>query len=186
MRVAILLTVLSLVANAEFFWGRCPSPAVVQPFDVSRYIGQWWEIARVKDVPYQAATRCVTATYGLNSDGTVSVVNSNYDGDEYKTVTGYAKCVGDSAQCSVKFSYFAPGGDYEVLDTDYDSYAVVWSCYSFFLFHFEWSWILGRGTGLVYDADMFIDIVANKTSLLPDEFVKDDNENCPSQTKLFY
>merc|ERR1719400_662127 len=37
-------------------------------------------------------------------------------------------------------------GDYWILDTDYENYAVVYACvdYIFGLIHFEFAWILGR------------------------------------------
>ena len=56
------------------------------------------------------------------------VLNSQYrDKDTgFDTVAGIAICNG--AQCTVKFRWYIPAGDYRVLDTDYSNYAVIYSC----------------------------------------------------------
>ena len=35
-------------------------------------------------------------------------------------------------------------GEFDILDTDYDSYAVAYSCYQFLFFKYELGWILTR------------------------------------------
>ena len=47
-------------------------------------------------------------------------------------------------------------GDYEILDTDYDSYAVVYSCSQFLFFKYELGWILTR------EAKVSEDVVRHK------------------------
>ena len=42
-------------------------------------------------------------------------------------------------------------GDYEILDTDYDSYAVVYSCSQFLFFKYELGWILTREANVSQD-----------------------------------
>jgi apolipoprotein D and lipocalin family protein len=80
---------------------------------------------------FQIGTRCVNATYTANTDGTVGVWNQavNRDG-QYTSIRGTAR-VKDAAQpaaLAVTFDNPAQAGDYNVLDTDYDSYSLVYSC----------------------------------------------------------
>lgn len=51
-------------------------PATVDRVDLTRYAGTWYEIARY---PNSFEKNCIDtiATYGLNEDGTVSVVNAS-------------------------------------------------------------------------------------------------------------
>ncbi len=51
----------------------------VAAFDVQRYAGLWYEIARFP-VPFQAGCEGVTARYSINSDGTVGVLNTCREG----------------------------------------------------------------------------------------------------------
>ena len=59
-------------------------------------------------------------------------------------MTGTARCLGDDGKCEV--SFFQPiWGDYEVMDTDYENYSVVYSCTSFLgLASTQIAWVLGR------------------------------------------
>jgi apolipoprotein D and lipocalin family protein len=69
--VAILVP--STFAQVPGF-GACPTTSVVQNFDVNRYLGKWYEIKSFFAI-FQIAARCVEAEYGLNPNGTVSVLN---------------------------------------------------------------------------------------------------------------
>lgn len=55
-------------------------PRPVDGFDVERYMGLWYEIARI-DNPAEFGISRVTARYTLLSDGTVEVLNQGYDED---------------------------------------------------------------------------------------------------------
>ena len=54
-------------------------PDDVEPvvgFDSERYLGTWYEIARL-DHSFERNLERVTATYGLNEDGSISVLNND-------------------------------------------------------------------------------------------------------------
>lgn len=94
--------------------------AVVSPFDVKRYAGQWYEIARL-DHRFERGLSDVSATYGLNADGTVSVLNSGFDAarGEWKEAKGVARFTGDPGTGSLKVSFFGPFyGGYHVIALD--------------------------------------------------------------------
>ncbi|WP_073081344.1 lipocalin family protein [Chitinophaga jiangningensis] len=94
----------------------------VQPFDLSRYLGTWYEIAR-KDYRFERNMSNVTATYSLTPKGEVLVDNRGYDEatGEWRESTGKAKFVGDktTARFRVSFFPFIYAG-YNVIDIDDD------------------------------------------------------------------
>jgi apolipoprotein D and lipocalin family protein len=72
-----LLTVLSLgCALSLSGCATAPPPGVgvVSPFDLQRYLGTWFEVARL-DHRFERGLSRVSATYSLNADGSVKVLN---------------------------------------------------------------------------------------------------------------
>ncbi|CAL4060057.1 unnamed protein product, partial [Meganyctiphanes norvegica] len=53
----------------------CPDPPVVQNFNLTGYLGRWYEVERMFN-PFQYGD-CVIADYTLKEDGTVQVIISN-------------------------------------------------------------------------------------------------------------
>lgn len=98
------------------------------PFDASRYLGKWYEIARL-DNRFERGLQQVTATYGQRKDGGISVVNRGYDPESgrWKSGEGKAYFTGSHDTAALKVSFFGPFyGGYNViaLDDDYQ-YALV-------------------------------------------------------------
>jgi lipocalin len=71
----VMLSLLACQVLGNFYWGWCPKATPVETLDVPEYIGGWYELARVKDVPYQATNRCGSARYTINEDGYLDVLN---------------------------------------------------------------------------------------------------------------
>ena len=95
----------------------------VSPFDLQRYLGQWYEIARL-DHSFERGLSDIGAPYSLNDDGSVRVVNRGYDSErgQWKDAVGRAVFTGDSNKGALKVSFFGPFyGGYNViaLDPDY-------------------------------------------------------------------
>jgi apolipoprotein D and lipocalin family protein len=155
MKLLILLIFVSVfVADATFSWGSCPDVTLQSNFNVTRYTGTWYELLRNKDMPYEKGT-CSRALYGLNADGTLSVLNSEVRKGVWESVDGYAYCdKKNPAQCHVKFSWLAPAGDYKVVSTDYVNYSLVFSCFSIGIAHWKWTWLLARNTN--FDFAQFV------------------------------
>jgi len=96
--------------------------------DLQRYLGTWYEIAR-KPMRYEDATaRDITATYELDADGAVRVVNSCLDADgEVDVAEGRATPV-DDANARLEVTFLPRGlrwipfakGDYWILRLDED------------------------------------------------------------------
>src|SRR4030042_7143627 len=81
----------------------------VKPFDKERYLGKWYEIARM-DFRFERNLNNVTATYSVNSDGSIKVDNRgyNYIAKQWKQAEGKAKFSGDPNEAILQVSFFGP------------------------------------------------------------------------------
>lgn len=96
----------------------------VQGFEVQRYLGQWYEVARL-DHSFERGLSNVTATYTLRPDGGLKVVNRGYSTatSAWKVAEGKAFFVSDPRQGHLKVSFFGPFyGSYVVFDLDQTGY----------------------------------------------------------------
>src|SRR5690554_4456728 len=135
------------VAGSFLLLNSCktiPDGAVaVTSFDANRYLGKWYEIARL-DHRFEKNLSNVTAEYSLNSDGSIRVVNSGYHTvkEEWKEAVGKAKFVESPEIAKLKVSFFGPfysGYNVIALDGNY-TYALVVGKSPKYL------WILSRET----------------------------------------
>jgi apolipoprotein D and lipocalin family protein len=100
----------------------------VQGFQADKYLGKWYEIARL-DNRFEKGMTHVNAEYSLNSDGSIKVLNSgvNADSTTRSYAEGVAKFVENSNTGFLKVSFFGPFyGAYVVFKVDdYYKYAYV-------------------------------------------------------------
>lgn len=105
---------------------RNGSPGVepVGSFDLSRYLGRWYEIARL-DHSFERGMDAVTAEYSMREDGGVKVVNRGYltAQSEWKEAIGKAYFVKDPKTGFLKVSFFGPFyGSYVIFELDTENY----------------------------------------------------------------
>ena len=94
----------------------------VQGFDSNRYLGTWYEIARL-DHRFERGLEDVSATYSARADGGIDVQNRGYDvaRGEWRDIRGRAKFAGSPDTASLGVSFFGPFyGGYNVVDLDPD------------------------------------------------------------------
>lgn len=97
----------------------------VDHFKLDRYLGTWYEIARIEN-RFERGSEQVSAIYSLRKDGMVQVLNKGYypEKKKWKTVEGKAKFVGDTNVGALKVSFFGPFyGGYTVFDLDRENYS---------------------------------------------------------------
>jgi len=121
---------------------------VVKGFDLERYLGNWYAIARL-DHRFERGLSRVSATYARRDDGSVNVLNRGYDAQkgQWRQVEGRALFIGDPGTASLKVSFFGPffGGYHVVdLDPDYRWALVMGPTRGYF-------WILARDTQVPQD-----------------------------------
>jgi len=96
----------------------------VESFEAARYLGTWYEIARL-DHSFERGLTKVSATYSLRGDGGLRVVNRGWSATKgaWKTATGKAFFVQDPGQGYLKVSFFGPFyGSYVIFDLDREGY----------------------------------------------------------------
>jgi apolipoprotein D and lipocalin family protein len=121
-RAAYLPAVLALLVSA--CTGAPDGVTVVSGFELNRYLGTWYEIARL-DHPFERGLSNVTATYSLRDGGGVNVINRGYDTDaqEWDEADGKAYFVGDEDVGQLKVSFFGPFyGGYNIIELDKEGY----------------------------------------------------------------
>ncbi|PLW67075.1 lipocalin family protein [Pseudohalioglobus lutimaris] len=102
-------------------------PEQVRPvtgFEAQRYMGKWYEIARL-DHRFERGMTNVTADYTLQENGGVSVVNRGYlpQTGEWKEAVGKAYFVEQPDTAYLKVSFFGPFyGSYVVFGLDKEGY----------------------------------------------------------------
>ena len=119
----------------------------VEPFDVNKYLGQWYEIARF-DFKFERGLNNTTANYSLNPNSTVKVLNRGYDytANVWKEAIGKAKQITEG-KAMLKVSFFGPfyaGYNVLALDSEY-KYALVSGK------NLDYLWILSRETTIPED-----------------------------------
>lgn len=142
-RVALLT---AMVAATTLVLAGCAVtvPQGIQPvknFDVQRYAGTWYELARIDHI-FERGLINTSAKYTLNADGTVTVVNSGFNPqkNEWKQAAGKASFIGDPSTAALKVSFFGPFyGGYNVvlLNEDYTTALVIGDSLDYF-------WLLSR------------------------------------------
>lgn len=91
----------------------------VKEFDLNRYLGTWYEIARFPH-SFEKDLIGVTATYSLKENGRLKVLNQGYKKSfhgELKTANGKAKTTGIPGKLKVSFFLFFYA-EYNVLELD--------------------------------------------------------------------
>jgi apolipoprotein D and lipocalin family protein len=119
---------------------------VVEGFDVQRYQGTWYEIARL-DHRFERGLTHVSATYQPRKGGGISVENRGYDvkNSRWKSIKGRAALSGKTGEGRLKVSFFWPFyGAYNVIALDRDGYSYAMVCGP----SRDYLWILARGKSL--------------------------------------
>ncbi len=102
-------------------------PENVKPVDnfrLEKYLGKWYEIARL-DHSFERGLSRVTADYSMRPDGSVKVVNRGYSAKDskWKEAAGKAYFVKEPDQGFLKVSFFGPFyGSYVVFALDHENY----------------------------------------------------------------
>ena len=108
-------------------------PENVKPIDnfkVEKYLGTWYEIARLDNSFEKGLTR-ITAQYSLRDDGGLRVVNRGYlaKKNTWKEAEGKAYFMKKPDQGYLKVSFFGPFyGSYIILELDHENYQYALVC----------------------------------------------------------
>ena len=141
----------------------------VANFDAQRYMGKWYEIARLEHSAEKGLSG-ITAHYSLRKDGGIDVVNRGYDAGkkEWRSAQGKAYLVENPDTGYLKVSFFGPFyGSYVIFDVDRIGYEYAFVTgpdrrYLWFLSRTPvvsdevWTQFIDEAGGLGFDLDKLI------------------------------
>ena len=116
-----------LVIMSLFLSGCLGMPEGVIPvdgFETNRYLGKWYEIARL-DHSFERGLDSVSAEYSRRDDGGLTVVNKGFSitDNKWKTAVGKAYFVDESEVGHLKVSFFGPFySSYVIFELDKEHY----------------------------------------------------------------
>lgn len=140
------IMMLLLLSGLMYSCSTIPKGAqAVRNFDQSKYLGKWYEIARL-DFKFERNLNNTTAEYSLKKNGNIKVDNKgfNYKKNKWEQAIGKAKFRGSDSVAQLKVSFFGPfyaGYNVLAIDKDYQ-YALVAGR------NLDYMWILSRSTGI--------------------------------------
>ncbi|MGV2450501.1 lipocalin family protein [Chryseobacterium sp.] len=143
MKNRIILTLLLSLGLLNSLTSCSSMPEKAQPvdqFDVNRYLGTWYEIARF-DYRFEKDLDNAIAQYSLTEDGNVNVANSGYNfkKDKWVSANGTAKFRGEKNVAALKVSFFGPFyAGYNVVALEEYKYALIAGK------NLDYLWILSR------------------------------------------
>lgn len=141
---AIALTAVAAGAAVAVSGCAVKVPKGIKPvtdFDAKRYMGTWYELARI-DHRFERGLSRTSAHYSLEEDGGVTVINRGYSEERnaWKESQGKARFLGEPDVAALKVSFFGPFyGGYNIvsLDDGYQTALVIGSSLDYF-------WLLSR------------------------------------------
>ena len=133
----------------------------VDNFDLDRYLGTWYEIARL-DHRFERGLSQVSATYSKRSDGGVDVINRGFNSqaNKWKEAKGRAYFIGEPDVARLKVTFFWPFyGGYNVIELDQENYSYALICGP----NKKYLWLLARTKTL--DAGIKESLIAKAKTL---------------------
>ncbi|KAK9873421.1 hypothetical protein WA026_022485 [Henosepilachna vigintioctopunctata] len=152
--VILLIGLVSEIKSQVSDDGVCPRVTTQNDFDVPRLMGVWYIQAHYPD-GFGVAARCNKAEYTMLPNGTVIILNTKVMSNTGQQKSSISTLDPAGRGTDGKFSITFPVGPenppppYWVLETDYESYAVAWSCRSLkttknFMKHIRYIWLMTR------------------------------------------
>jgi apolipoprotein D and lipocalin family protein len=141
-RLIMRITILLVFAAVSGCVSIPDGVTAVRGFEVDRYLGTWYEIARL-DHSFERGLSRVKATYAAREDGGIDVLNQGYDEEsgEWKKAEGTAYFVEDETVGRLKVSFFGPFyGGYNIIALDRENYSYSLVCGN----DRSYLWILAR------------------------------------------
>ena len=182
--VLLLVGILVLTSQASgFVFGECKTPPVIKDFDLSKYLGVWYEVER-SNVFFEKNLKCVFAKYGAFNSSSISLQNSglNKKTKELKVNKGHLITIKpeEPNRFQVAFESSSRQAKYNVWATDYKTYTLVYGCSQIvpFMFKLELIWIMSRTPTLSSDAASNLKAKLKEAGVGIKDFEKTDHKDC--------
>ncbi|XP_018324843.1 apolipoprotein D-like isoform X2 [Agrilus planipennis] len=129
-------------------FGRCPKYIALRNFNVSKIVGTWYEIERTFHL-MELITSCVSLNIWENerkqlqvtvrtiSRWSGSIIINRGTAIPNKKIRSIFSYKVDSTLPNLLAKYLPGTGIYQFLETDYENFAVIWTCADLGIFHVE-------------------------------------------------
>jgi len=144
--IALLIQVTLIESHTSF--GRCPTVKHENNyFDIKAYEGVWYEQIRNSDFFIEKG-ECAIDDLKILNDNEYQVLNTEISKEDGTLNTRHASMklynIKNPFNYGIKFFDLQPRADYQIFDTDYKNFAIVYSCTNLLFAKYELIWIMSR------------------------------------------
>ncbi|KAK5645298.1 hypothetical protein RI129_006598 [Pyrocoelia pectoralis] len=188
--IAIFLILVNMCFSSGF--GKCPRHDFIHNFSLERFAGHWYEIERTFYL-MELTVSCTTLDLIDNNKGQFEVTVrtlSRWSGN-IRVSDGIASSSRKDPSLLLyrvntilphSLAKYLPGaGFYQILDTDYDRFAILWSCSNLGIVHSDRVWIFGRKKEIDANLRMQIYELLKSKGIDSDRLVLPKNNNCTDE-----
>uniref|UniRef100_A0A1B6ECX3 Lipocalin/cytosolic fatty-acid binding domain-containing protein n=1 Tax=Clastoptera arizonana TaxID=38151 RepID=A0A1B6ECX3_9HEMI len=173
-------------------FGKCPPYQPVDNFDIKKFEGTWYEVERSFYL-LELASGCTTLNFTAMPSGIFRVAMrtaNKWNGNILLNVHGTASPTRGNDKGALMFRFnmnlpyalerVLPGvGHYTILGTDYDNYAVLYSCSNMGILHADLLWVLSRKIELPVTSRVQVYDVLNVLNIDPARLTLTNHRSCP-------
>ncbi|KAL0477681.1 hypothetical protein AKO1_005521, partial [Acrasis kona] len=174
-----LLSLLFVIVKSQLFH-KCRDIKTMPDFDMSRYQGVWYDVAHLENLStwFEWDGDCVMAEYNYISEGIFHYRNSMSRRGRYSEISGNGYIPDLSRPGEITIKYGIVSAPYNVLETDYENWALVYSCFYHGCFRFESPWILARRNEIDSNLRDYLINKYRRYGVDTFKFVYTKHENC--------
>ncbi|KAG8286511.1 lazarillo protein-like [Homalodisca vitripennis] len=187
-----LLMVLVLAVQA---WAACPSYSVVESLDAEKFAGMWYQYGSYGKFFVKGWDRCVKSDYELGDDKkTFTIKNSRIVNKIDKPIEStWVAVASDPADGKLSLDFKVPilgkmSTTLNVLDTDYNSYAVLAVCKQLGFIRFRSAWLFTRKSTLSEEEENTISTavepVLKKSGFDRSKFALTSQQDCDNPSDI--
>ncbi|XP_059047399.1 uncharacterized protein LOC131842848 [Achroia grisella] len=162
------------------FRGRCGDVPVMANFDSSKFYGLWHNIESYA-ANFQTGT-CSNVHYTAGPGGEIGIFNTQVINQTLDSINGIASVPDPDEPAKFNLTLPVDNGvisvDYWILDTDYDAYALVYSCINIEdNQRYVFSWKLSKTKSLSEESQERINNTVNEISVLDQQYYEPVNQS---------
>ena len=181
--ILIVYLFLLPIIICEWSWGWCPSREKIvlnNTINLTEYSGNWYEIKRT--LSDSQIKDCISSNYTITDDSNMLVNSRGYykQNDSFVTKSYTLRKTDRPFEFKEEILPFLTNiydREYIILNTDYDNYSIVYSCYDAGFMKDQYVWILSRKPEIDNNLqNNLTTYIYDKTEISPDKLI-DINQN---------